>query len=212
MATEGSSPAAAVAHAGSYACGVVAPPPPSEPTRLLRSIGAGDRSAAEQLLPLVYEELHRRARQLMRGARPGHTLQPTALIHEVFLRLVDQDDLRAESQLHFQRIAAKAMRHVLADHAKASCAEKRGGGRRPVTLDEGVAGVAARSEHVLLVEEALTRLAETDEQLAQVVELRFYGGLQHTEIASALGISLRSVERAWRVARAWLADAMENPP
>ena len=180
----------------------------SETTLLLHSFGKGDKAAAEKLLPLVYDELHRRARMMMGGQRGSHTLQPTALIHEAFLRLVDQDDLQAESRLHFLRIAAKAMRHVLADHARSKGRLKRGGGQRPVTLDEGL--VAARSEDVLVIEEALGRLAQFDEQLGQIVELRFFGGLEHVEVAEALGVSLRTVERGWRVARAWLANAMKD--
>jgi len=182
--------------------------PRSEPTRLLQSLRAGDPAAAEQLLPLVYEELHQRARRMMQDGA-GHTLQPTALIHEAFLRLVDQDDLQSESRLHFVNIAARAMRFVLADHAKAKGADKRGGGQRPVTLDEGAVGVVFQSENLLALEDALTRLAQVDEQLARIVELRFYGGLEHKEVAAALGVSLRTVERGWRVARAWLANAME---
>jgi RNA polymerase sigma factor (TIGR02999 family) len=146
----------------------------------------------------------------MRGARPGHTLQPTALIHEVFLRLVDQDGLHAESQLHFQRIAARAMRRVLADHARIAGADKRGGGRRRVTWDDDAVGIGDHTENVLAIEEALTRLTKIDEQLAQVVEMRFFGGMAHQEIASALGVSLRTVERSWRMARAWLANALRT--
>ena len=182
----------------------------SEPTRLLQSVGEGDASAAQKLLPLVYDELHRRARQMMQNRRAGHTLQPTALIHEAFLRPVDQDNLELESRLHFVRIAASAMRHVLADHARARGRQKRGGGQRPVTLDEGAVGIVERSADVLAVEDALTRLAKVDEQLARIVELRFYGGLEYKEVATALGMSLRSVERGWQVARAWLASAMEE--
>lgn len=181
----------------------------SEPTRLLQSIGQGDSEAAGRLLPLVYDELHRRARQMMHEQHVGHTLQPTALIHEAFLRLVDQDDLQVESRLHFTRIAAKAMRHVLADHARAKGRDKRGGGKKAVTLDEGAVGVPTDADNLLAIEEALTKLADVDAQLAQIVELRYYGGLEHKEVAEAMGTSLRSVERGWRVAKAWLADAME---
>jgi RNA polymerase sigma-70 factor (ECF subfamily) len=187
----------------------MSPSPRSKPTRLLHSLGEGDPHAAEQLLPLVYDELRRRAQQMM-GDRAAHTLQPTALIHEAYLRLVDQEDLRSESRLHFVNIAARAMRYVLADHAKAKGADKRGGGQRPVTLDEGAVGILSESENILALEEALTRLAQVDEQLCRIVELRFFGGLEHKEVAEALGVSLRTVERGWRVARAWLANAMET--
>jgi RNA polymerase sigma factor (TIGR02999 family) len=185
------------------------PPSPSDATRLLQAIGGGDAAAAEQLLPLVYDELHRRAGRLMAGRQAGHTLQPTALIHEAFLRLVDQDDLRVESRLHFFHVAAQAMRYVLADHARAKGAGKRGSGARPMTLDD-VPATQIDASDVLAIDEALARLAEIDPQLAKIVELRFFGGLEHAEVAEVVGISLRSVERGWRVARAWLANAMEQ--
>ncbi len=180
-------------------------PPRTETTLLLQSMGRGDAAAAEKLLPLVYDELHRRANQLMRGERAGHTLQPTGLIHEAFMRLVDQD-VQAQSRQHFLRIAARAMRQVLVDHARSRGSQKRGGGQRGVTLDERA--IAGPSDDVLAVDDALNRLAKFDPQLAQIVELRFYGELAHKEIADTLGISLRTVERGWRVARAWLAAAM----
>ena len=132
------------------------------------------------------------------------------MIHEAFLRLVDQDALRPESRLHFVNIAAKAMRYVLADHAKAKGARKRGGGMKKVTLDEGLEAAPVEGSQVLLIDDALARLAEVDEQLAKIVELRFFGGLEHREVADAIGVSLRTAERGWRVARAWMANAMED--
>ena len=181
-----------------------------DPTRLLHSFAKGDAAAAEQLLPLVYDELHQRARHMMQDRQAGHTLEPKALIHEAFLRLVDQDDLQPESHVHFARIAAQAMRYVLTDHAKAGDDQERGGGQRPVTVDEGAVGATARSEDVLAIDDALTLLAAVDEQLARIVELRFFGGLEHQEIAAALDVELLTVDRGWRVARAWLANAIET--
>lgn len=180
----------------------------SDATRLLQAIGRGDAGATDSLLPLVYDELRRRAGQLMAVQRAEHTLQPTALIHEAFLRLIDRDDLHVESRLHFFNIASKAMRHVLADHARARAAAKRGGDALRVTLDDASNPGALDAADVVAIDEALEGLVRVDPELARIVELRFFGGLEHAEVATVLGTSLRSVERGWRVARAWLANAI----
>lgn len=182
----------------------------SEPTRLLHSLNAGDPEAAEKLLPFVYDELHRMAHRMMQGERPDHTLQPTALIHEAWMRLIGTEDQRFESRMHFLCVAARAMRFSLVDHARAGSAEKRGGDCHKITLDEGLFAVANESASLLAVDEALKNLADVDGQLAQIVELRFFGGLQHEEIAKVIGTSLRTVERGWRLARAWLMNAMDE--
>jgi RNA polymerase sigma-70 factor (ECF subfamily) len=185
-------------------------PDPAATTRLLRRMAAGDERAAEALLPLVYHELHHLARQLMRGERANHTLQATALLHEAWLRLAEPG-AGYNDRVHFLRVAARAMRHVLVDHARARAAHKRGDGRR---LDLDAQAIAAPDDpaSLLAVDETLARLQALDPQLAQLVELRFFGGLDNPSIAASLGISLRSVERGWRTARAFLLRELEARP
>ena len=180
----------------------------SPTTRLLQQMHAGDAGAAEQLLPLVYDELRRIAGRLMGAERDGHTLQPTALINEAFLRLVEPGAQAFGGRVHFLRVAARAMRNVLVDHARARRAAKRGGGGVRVTLDEGVALDDAHVDGVLAVDETLQRLTAIDPQLGQIVEMRYFGGYTDQETAEALGVSLRTVERGWRLARAWLTREM----
>jgi RNA polymerase sigma-70 factor, ECF subfamily len=172
-------------------------------TILLQAMRAGDATAAETLVPLVYQELHRLAQSYMRRERPDHTLQPTALIHEAYLRLAGED-VDWQSREHFIGVAAHVMRRVLVDHARAHRAEIRGGARRRVGLDEGLAVAAERSDEILLVDSALERLAKTNQRQARVVELRYFGGLSMEEIAAVLSVSLRSVKRDWSLARIWL--------
>jgi RNA polymerase sigma factor (TIGR02999 family) len=182
--------------------------PSSQPTRLLQQINAGDRSAVERLLPIIYDELHAQARRIMGGERREHTLQPTALINEAFLRLVDQDSPGYEDRMHFLRVASRAMRNVLVDHARARAAQKRGGDHLKVTLDAGLVVDASAPEQLLVVHETLERLGEVDPQLAQIVELRYFGGLIDKEIGAAIGVSERTVQRSWRMARAWMTREM----
>lgn len=177
-------------------------------TQLLRALSAGDAVAAAQLMPLVYEELHRIAARLMDRERAGHTLQATALLNEAYVRLVEPGASYAD-RAHFLRTAARAMRNVLVDHARARAAQKRHGGRR-IDLDTEAFAAPDDSQGLLLVDETLAQLAAVDAQLAQLVELRFFGGLDNREIAQTLDLSLRSVERGWRTARAFLARAMER--
>ena len=181
-------------------------------THLVRSLRDAESTAAAsgELMPLVYDELRRIAGRLMRGQRANATLQPTELIHEAFLRLADdgagEADARGErwqGKVHFTRVAARAMRFVLVDHARTKLSERRGGARRRVTLDTQLADVADTSEELLFVHEGLERLGGVDAQLAQIVELRFFGGLTLHETAAALGVSRRTVDRGWRTARAW---------
>lgn len=180
----------------------------SEPTRLIRAL-ASDPQAGDRLLPYLYTELHQMAQAIMRGERQDHTLQATALIHEAWLRLSGETD-GCEGRSHFLALAARAMRHALVDHARARNAQKRGGDLNRVTLDEGISDVVAESADILAIDEALTRLAEFDPDLARLVELRFFAGLKHEEVARALGCSLRSVERKWRLARAWMLTALDD--
>jgi len=191
-------------------------PPRNLVTALLRAWARGEQAALNDLLPLVYDELHRIAERSMRDQPEGHTLQPTALVHEAYLRLVDHQ-LRSEateweSRAHFYGVAAKAMRSVLVDHARARRAAKRGGplARR---LSLGVARAVAPEEQeldVLDLHEALSRLAEIDARKARLVELRYFAGINIEEAAAVLGVSSATVKREWRAARAWLRCELEK--
>lgn len=174
-------------------------------TRLLIELGAGDASAGEKLFPMVYEELHGLARRYMAGERRDHTWQATALVHEAYLRLVGNGACGATDRAHFIGVAARAMRQVLINHARDRAASKRGGGvRKRVPLDEVTAAYEAASVDLLALDEALTELRSLDPQQERIVELRFFAGLTLEEIAVALSISKSSVDRDWRMARAWL--------
>ena len=177
---------------------------PGQVTRLLGRLSEGDRTAAEELLPLLYGELKGLAVRSMRGERADHTLQPTALVHEAYLRLIGSEAPRFEDRTHFVRLAARAMRNGLVDHARAKKAQKRGSGVEPASLDAVLAVFEEQQLDVLALHEALERLAAMDEPLARLVELRFFAGLTIEETANALGVSTPTVERHWRVARMWL--------
>ena len=166
--------------------------------------GAGNQAAYDELFPLVYAELRRIAAREMRHEKPGRTLQTTALVHEAYLRLLKDASLSFENRAHFLGIAARAMREILIEHARARSARKRGGGAVRLTLDDLVASVPSPSVDVLALDEALQRLARLDERHARVVELRYFGGLSVEETAVALGLSPATVKRAWTLARAWL--------
>jgi RNA polymerase sigma-70 factor (ECF subfamily) len=176
-------------------------------TALLKAMRAGDAAAEQNLLPLVYQELHRLARSYMRHERPDHTLQPTALIHEAYLKLAGAQ-VDWQSREHFIGVAARVMRRVLVDYARAHSAEARGGELQRVDLEEGLALSADRTEELLMVDAALERLAKSEPRQARVVELRYFGGLSVEEIASLLHISARSVKRDWLMARVWLFKAL----
>jgi len=178
-------------------------------TLLLRAMKNGDQAAAEKLLPLVYKELHRLAKSYMRRERPDHTLQPTALIHEAYLRLA-HDDVDWQSHQHFIGVAANVMRRVLVDHARAHNAEMRGGGMQRVELDEGLAISKERSTEVIALHDALNSLEALNPRRAKVVELRYFGGLSVEEIAAVLDMSPRSVKRDWALARPWLFKEMQK--
>jgi len=174
-------------------------------TRLLRAWSGGDEDARGRLVPLVYEELRRRARHYMARERPGNTLQPTALVNEVYLRLVDAAEVQWQDRAHFFAIAALMMRRILVDAARARGSAKRGGQGRRVTFDERLAAVPATGHELLALNDALEALARKDPRKAQVVELRFFGGLSLRETAEALKISEDTVGRDWSFAKAWLA-------
>jgi RNA polymerase sigma factor (TIGR02999 family) len=179
-------------------------PPAGAITELLERARGGQEPAVEELVPLVYGELRRIARRYMRHERPGQTLNATALVHEAYLRLFKDQDVSFQNRAHFLGIAARSMRQILVEHARARDADKRGGERRRITLDERVAATASRDIDLLALDEALERLARLDERHARIVELRFFGGLTNEETAAALDISPATVKRAWTVARAWL--------
>ncbi|HLK51306.1 MAG TPA: sigma-70 family RNA polymerase sigma factor [Bryobacteraceae bacterium] len=176
----------------------------AEATTLLTSATLGDAKAADQLVPLVYGELRRLAAHYLRGERPDHTLQPTALVNEAYLQLIDQKSNRWQNRAHFIGVAAQLMRRILVDHARAHRADKRGGRDVKVPLDAALVVSQQRSEELLVLDEALQRLAVQDLQQSRIVELRFFGGLSVEETAEVLGISTATVKRDWSVARAWL--------
>jgi RNA polymerase sigma factor (TIGR02999 family) len=177
-------------------------------TLLLRRLNEGDRDAAAELLPMIYDELKRLAGRYMQGEAPGHTLQTTALVHEAYLRLIDIPDAGWQNRGHFFGVAATAMRHVLVDHARAKNAEKRGGGRPKVSLEEALVLYEERAVDLIALDEALVQLEAMDPQLARIVDLRFFGGLSNEEVAEILETSLRTVERGWPTARAWLRNRL----
>jgi RNA polymerase sigma factor (TIGR02999 family) len=177
---------------------------PADITALLVRAGEGDSRAADELLPLVYGKLRALAGELMLRERVDHTLQPTALVHEAYLKLVDQTRARWEDRAHFFSVAAQALRRILVDHARKHVRAKRGGMRTRLQLDEGLIAAYEETIDLLSLDEALRSLAEQDAQRARVVELRFFGGLTIDEAAAALDVSTRTVERQWRYARAWL--------
>jgi RNA polymerase sigma factor (TIGR02999 family) len=179
-------------------------PPRSEVTELLQQWSSGRQEAFDQLLPHVYAELRRLALSYLRRERPNHTLQATALVHEAFVKLVDQRAVRWQSRAHFFGIAAQAMRRILVDHARAHSAAKRGSGEPPISLDDRLIAGRGIDIDVLALDEALTRLASIDPQQSRVVELRFFGGLTMDETAEVLQISPATVGRDWTLAKAWL--------
>ena len=181
-------------------------------TGLLLSWRQGDAAALDRLVPLVYDELRRVARGHLRREAPGHTLQATALVHEVFLRLVDADRTTPMSRTHFFAISARLMRQILVDHARRKRADKRGGGATVISLDEAAPAVAQTSGvDVLALDEALDALSSFDARQCRVVELRFFAGLNIPETADALGISTATVEREWAMAKAWLHQRLSAP-
>jgi RNA polymerase sigma-70 factor, ECF subfamily len=163
-----------------------------------------ESDAWDRMLPLVYEELRRISRRHLRRQRDGHTLDTTSLVHEAYLKLAGRAEPPYDSEVHFYRVASRAMRQVLVDHARKHRSEKRGGDQLRVPLDEAEIAVAERAESLIELDEALTRLGELDERMARVVELRFFGGFTEAETAEGLGITARTVRRDWTKARLWL--------
>lgn len=180
------------------------PAPSPEITTLLRAWRGGDEQARDQLVPVVYPELRRLARRYMRHERPGHTLQTTALVNEAYLRLVDVNGVSWQDRAHFFAVSAQIMRRILVDAARARVTAKRGAGAPRVNLDEVPDVSSVRAGELMAIDEALSRLAQVDARKAQVIELRFFGGLSVEETAEVLKISPQSVMRDWKLAKAWL--------
>jgi len=170
----------------------------------------GDSRAADQLLPLVYDRLRALAQEMMQQERPGHTLQATALVHEAYLKLVDQARAQWRDRAHFFAVAAQAIRRILVDHARGRGRAKRGGGRAGLTINEELAATYDEVVDVAALDEALAKLAESHPQHARITEMRFFAGLTIEESAAVLGMSTRTVDRHWRYARAWLYRALSG--
>src|SRR5438552_6853630 len=183
---------------------------PQHVTQLLMDWSHGDDSALAELTPLVYEELRRLAHHFMEGQRPDHTLQTTALVDEAYLRLADQTNPNWQNRAHFFAVAARAMRQILVNYAKSSRAQKRGGGALKVELDEAAIVSPEQSKEIIYLHEALERLGTLDSRKARVVELKFFGGLNHGEIAEVMKISTVTGRREWVLAKAWSGDELHS--
>lgn len=179
-------------------------------TRILAQIASGDPSAPNRLMPLVYDELRVLAQAYLRRESPDHTLQPTALVHEAYLKLVRQEQADWKGRTHFLAVSARAMRQILVDYARNKSRKKRWGGLVRLAVYEGPAISTTRPESVLAIDEALNKLAEKDARKAQIVELRFFGGLDVEEVAQLLGCSRRTVEQEWTFIRAWLRRELSH--
>ena len=177
---------------------------PSETTLILTALCAGDRSGLDRLFEIVYNDFRRIARKYLRRAGSGHTLQPTELVHEAFIKLVNHQRVDWRGKSHFYAIGAQAMRHILVDHAKHKARQKRGGGRQRIPLDDVLTLSIQNDEDVLAIDEALKKLSAINETRAKIVEFRFFAGMTVAEVAEVLGVSKRTVEAHWTLTRAWL--------
>ncbi|MCI0488825.1 MAG: sigma-70 family RNA polymerase sigma factor [Blastocatellia bacterium] len=180
------------------------PPSSNDVTQLLQAWGNGDKEALDKLVPLVYEELRRRAHHYMKRERAGHSLQTSALVNEAYIRLVDYNRMRWQDRAHFFAVAAQLMRRILVDHARSRGYAKRGGEARKVSLDEAAEVSGRRMPEIIALDDALTGLTRIDERKGRIVELRYFGGLSIEETAEVMGISSPTVQREWRRAKAWL--------
>ncbi len=180
-------------------------------TQLLIDWNNGDPAALDRLMPAVYDELHRRAQRFMARERRGHTLQPTALVHEAFLHLIDQNRVTWANRAHFFGVASQLMRRITMLHVRHLRAAKRGGGVRDVVFDEALDVPVQRTEELIALDDALATLATLEPRLTQVVEMRFFGGMTVEETAEAINLSPSTVKREWRAARAWLLDHLRTP-
>lgn len=187
-------------------------PRATDVTTLLNRWADGDQHASAQLLPVIYEELRRLAARRLRHERPGHTLQATALVHEVYLKLVGQPNARWQNRAHFFALASHLMRRILVDYARTQQRVKRGGGREKISLDEVLLIAPDRTDELLAVHEALSRLEELDARQGRIVELRYFGGLTLDEAAELLEVSAKTVMREWNIAKAWLYGELKDLP
>lgn len=183
---------------------------PARTTQLIRKLGRGEAGAEDELWPIVYSELRRIARHKMARRGPGQTLQTTALVHEAWIRLAGGGTATFQDRVHFFRVASRIMRAVLVDRARARNAAKRGGARTRVTFEDALCSVEGDSDLFLMLDEGLKRLGTQDPQLERIAELRCFAGLSHNEIAESLAVSTRTVERGWRMARAWLQRELDH--
>lgn len=181
----------------------------SETTRILHEVSRGNQDALNRLLPIVYRELRRLAKHYLRSERPDHTLQATALVHEAFLRLIDQNSVQWRDRAHFIGMSAHLMREILINHAIAHKRLKRGGGHWKVSLDDAVAWAPQPEVDLIMLNDALNELAAIDPRQSQIVEFRFFGGLSVEETAEALNLSTATVKREWRLAKAWLYSRLK---
>jgi RNA polymerase sigma-70 factor (ECF subfamily) len=187
-------------------------PSAGEITKQLQALRSGDRQAESLLAELVYDDLHARAQQYMRRERTDHTLQPTALVHETFLKLLRHQNIEWQSRAHFLAVASVVMRRILVDHARSRRAAKRSGAKQEVDLDERHAAWHPHLDRLLALDQALARLSQMDPRQGRIVELMYFGGLTEEETAEALGISVRTVKRDWSSARAWLQTQLRRRP
>jgi RNA polymerase sigma factor (TIGR02999 family) len=181
---------------------------PEDLTKLLGQWGGGDREALDQLMPLVYEELRRMAHRHMAQERGDHTMQATALVNEVYLKLKDESGGRWQNRAHFFAVAAQMMRHILVDYARRQSRQKRGGGAQQITLDEAMLVTSEKADEMLALDDALQKLELFDKRKSQVAVMRFFAGLTAQETAEALSVSVETVIRDWRLARAWLRNEL----
>ena len=179
-------------------------------TELILAWGNGDKEAIDQLVPLIYEELHRLAARYMRREHPGHTLQTTALVNEAYCKLIDQKNVQWQNRAHFFGIAAQAMRRILVDHARSRLRLKRGGAVNKISLDESALIPQPEMKELISLDDALTRLAQFDPQKSRIVEMKFFGGLSMDEIAEVEKVSKSTIEREWRKAKAWLHHEVQK--
>ena len=185
--------------------------PPSEITQMLIELTGGNRDVVNQILPHIYDELRRLAGSYLRRERADHTLQPTALVHEAYMKLIDQKQVHWQNRAHFFGIAAQVMRRILMDHARKHTAEKRGGEAEKLPLEEEILIVSHdRSADLIALDDALDNLAKLDEQKAKIVELRYFGGLSIEETAEVMGVSVPTINRQWRMAKAWLHAELQT--